>query len=137
MGMFGDLNVETVVVTVTDPGADDKQMHVWRAPMACEVLRAYVVARDAQGAGSAGEYTLQNWGTAGTAIKTSGGTVVSTLGGTAAGVRLAAETPKAGTVIEGTVATGEWLVLDYQETGDFVEARVIFTFDVVYGIGAV
>lgn len=134
--MFGRDNIQTVVFKLADPAADDKQYHVWRAPAACEVLHAYIVSRDAQGAGSAGEFTLQNWGTAGTAIKSSGGTVVATLGGTASAARLAAGTPKAGTLVEGTVAEGEWLVLDYQETGDWVEGSITYVFDYVLGIGA-
>lgn len=134
--MFGSENIETISRVITDPGADDKQIHLWRAPRACEVKSAYIVARDAQSAGSAGEYTLQNFGTAGTAIKSTGGTIVSTLGGTAAAARLAAGVPEAGTIVEGTLAEGEWVVLDYQETGDFVESAVLVQFDVVYGVGA-
>jgi hypothetical protein len=133
---FGSEQVYTITRVLSDPGADNKQYHLWRAPAACEVKRAYIVSRDAQGAGSAGEFTLQNWGTAGTAIKSSGGTVVATLGGTASAARLAAGTPKAGTLVEGTLAAGEWLVLDYQETGDWVESAVVIQFDVVYGVGA-
>jgi hypothetical protein len=37
-------------------------------------------------------------------------------------------------VVEGTLASGEWLVLDYQETGDWVEASVRIQLDVIYGI---
>ena len=53
-----------------------------------------------------------------------------------AGAEPAPATPSAGTVIEGTLAQGEWLVLDYQETGDFVEQIVTINLDVVYGVGA-
>ena len=127
---------ETVTLNLTDPGADNKQIHVWRAPRACEVVRAYIAVQNAQGAGSAGEFTLQNWDTAGTAIKSSGGTIVATLGGTASASRLSAATPSAGSVVEGTMAAGEWVVCDYQETGDWVEQHVTITFDVVYGVGA-
>lgn len=134
--MFGSENVETIVRVVADPGADNKQLHLWRAPRACEVKTAYIVSRDAQGAGSAGEFTLHNYGTAGTAIKSTGGTIVATLGGTASAARLAAGVPKAGTIVEGTLAEGEWVVLDYQETGDWVESAVLVQFDVVYGVGA-
>jgi hypothetical protein len=132
--MFPSELKETITISLADPGADNKQYHLWRAPRECEVVTAYVVSRDAQGAGSAGEFTVHNFGTAGTAIKSTGGTVVATMGGTAAGVRLAALTPRAGTVVEGTLASGEWLVLDYQETGDWVEALVRIQLDVIYGI---
>ena len=130
---FPSQNPETIVIHVPDPTADDKQRIVWRAPVACEVKSAYISAQAAQAAGSAGEYTLLNYGTAGTASE---GTVVSTMGGTAAASRLSALTPATGTISEGTMAAGEYLVLDYQETGDFVEEFVTITLEVVYGIGA-
>lgn len=134
--MFGSENIETISVHFGDPGADNKKIHLWRAPRAAEVLRCSIAVQNAQGAGSAGEFTIHNFGTAGTAIKSTGGTVVSTMGGTAAAVRIGAATPTAGTVIEGTLAQGEWLVIDYQETGDFVEQFVMINLDVVYGVGA-
>jgi len=121
---------------ITDPGADDKQIHLWRAPEACEIKSAYIVARDAQGAGSAGQFALHNYGTAGTAIKASGGTVAAAKGGTATADRLSAGTPEAYTISEGTMAAGEWLVLDYQETGDWVEALVTIVIEVVPGVAA-
>ena len=124
---------ETIVLHVPDPAADDKQRVVWRAPVACEVKSAYISAQAAQNAGSAGEYLLLNYGTAGTANE---GTVVSVMGGTAAASRLSALTPATGTVSEGTMAAGEFLVLDYQETGDFVEEFVTIILEVQYGVGA-
>lgn len=130
---FPARNPETIVIQVTDPGADNKQRVVWRAPQACEVKSAYISAQAAQGAGSAGEYTLLNYGAAGTASE---GTVVATMGGTAAAARLSALTPVAGSLVDGTLDSGDYLVLDYQETGDFVEEFVSITLEVVYGIGA-
>lgn len=131
--MFESENIKSLCVTISDPGADDKQIHLWRAPVAAEFLRGYIVCQNAQGEGSAGVFTLQNWGTAGTAA---GGTVFASKGGTATSARLSAETPYALTLSEGTFAAGEWLVLDYQETGDWVEGQVSFVLDYVLGIGA-
>lgn len=131
--MFGSNNVKTITYHLADPGADNKQYHVFRAPKALEFIRGYIICRDAQGAGSAGAFEWQNWGTAGTSVA---GTVFTSAGGTASGSRLSAETPSALTVSEGTMAEGEWLVLDYQETGDWVENTVSFTLDYVLGVGA-
>ena len=133
MGKFGYDDVKSVVFRVTDPGADDKQIHVWRAPQSCEILRGYIACMTAQGAGSAGAFQLENWGTAGTAVQ---GTITTSKGGTATSARMSAETPYALTVSEGTLAAGEWVVLDYQETGDWVEVSVTICFDYVDGIGA-
>ena len=130
---FPSQSPETIVIQITDPGGDDKQRLVWKAPKACEVISATISPQAAQGSGSAGEYTLLNYGTAGTANE---GTVVSAMGGTAVASRLAALTPVAGTINEGTLAEGAYVVLDYQETGDFVEEHVTIVLEVVYGIGA-
>jgi hypothetical protein len=130
---FGSDIVHSVTVIVGDPGADNKQIHLWRAPVAAEIKRAYIAVQNAQGAGSAGAFALHNFGTGGTAV---GGTVAAALGGTATASRLSAATPSAYTISEGTMAAGEWLVLDYQETGDWVEQQVAITFDYVLGIGA-
>ena len=124
---------ETVVINVLDPSADDQQFMVWRAPRACEVISAYASSMVAQTAGSAGEFTLLNYGTAGTAVE---GTVVNTIGGTASASRLPALTPVAGTINEGTIAAGDVVVMDYQETGDWVEGVVTIVLEVVWGIGA-
>lgn len=130
---FSFENVKTITRSISDPGADNKQVHLFRAPQSCEILRAYISVQNAQGAGSAGAFQLENWGTAGTAVA---GTVAAAEGGTASADRLAAATPVAYTLTDGTLAAGEWLVLDYQETGDFVEGQVTITFDYVDGIGA-
>jgi len=131
--MFGSDNVQSMTVLVPDPGADNKQIPLWRAPAACEILRAYCTVQNAQGAGSAGEFALLNYGTSGTAVS---GTVAAALGGTATASRLSANTPAAYTISEGTMASGQWLTLDYQETGDFTEGMVSITWDYVLGIGA-
>lgn len=133
MGKFGYDDVKSVVFKLTDPGADNKQIHIWRAPQACEILRGYIACQNAQAAGSAGAFQIENWGTAGTATA---GTIFASKGGTAASDRLSAETPYALTLSEGTLAAGEWVVLDYQETGDWVEQQVTIVFDYIDGVGA-
>lgn len=130
---FGSNIVHSFSAKITDPGADDKQLHIFRAPTALEILRAYIVVQNAQGAGSAGEFALHIYDTAGTGLA---GTVAAAKGGTASAARLSAETPAAFTISEGTLSAGQWLVVDYQETGDWVEQQVTIVFDYVLGIGA-
>lgn len=130
---FGSDNVKQVSVVITDPGADNKQIRLFKADQASEIVGVYVTARDAQGAGSAGNFAIHNYGTAGTAL---GGTIASAVGGTAVADRLAAGTPATATLVDGTLADGDWVVLDYQETGDWVEAAVTVNIHYVSGIGA-
>ena len=134
--MFGSENVQSMTVTFGDPAADAKSIMLWRAPKACEILRAYISVATAQGAGSAGEFALHNFGTAGTAIKSSGGTVAAAKGGTATASRLSANTPAAYTISEGTMAEGEYLFCQYEETGDYTEGVVSITWDYTLGIAA-
>lgn len=133
--MFGSENRHTVSWVIGDPGADNKQIHLFRAPsnQPVEILAAYIAVQNAQGAGSAGNFALHNYGTAGTAVA---GTVAAALGGTAAAARLSAATPSAYTLTDGTLTANQWLVLDYQETGDFVEGNVHISVEYVLGIGA-
>lgn len=130
--MFGSNTVQSMSVIVGDPAADNKQIPLWRAPVAAEILRAYVTVQNAQGSGSAGTFALLNYGTGGTAVS---GTVAAGKGGTAVAARLSALTPTAYTLTDGTLAAGEWLVLDYQEVGDFTEGNVAINFDYVLGLG--
>lgn len=116
--MLSSENVKSVSLRIdVDPTADD-QFHVLRAPRAITIKNAFMVAGATQNAGTAVLLELQNWGTAGTAVK-SGGTVVAALGGTASGSRLTANTPATGTVSssQDNIAAGEWLVLQYSEQG--------------------
>lgn len=131
---FGFDNVKHVTAVITDPGADDKKIPLFRADQRCELKRISVTARDAQGAGSAGQFSVFNMGTSGTAVA---GTVGSA-GGTAVADRLSAGVPKTVTLTAGQtdVGAGEWLVLDYQETGDWVEGSVTVHLEYVDGIGA-
>ena len=131
--MFGSDQIKSITVVIADPAADNKQIHLWKAPNECTILSANIVCQNAQGAGSAGSFALHNFGTAGTAV---GGTVAAALGGTAAASRLSASTPAAYTISDGYLEDGEWLVLDYQEVGDWVEQNVSITWDYVTGKGS-
>jgi len=126
---------EVFNVVFGDPGADDLQIHLFRAPanQPIEILSAFLIVQNAQGAGSAGAFQIENWGTGGTAVE---GTIAAAVGGTAAGPRIAANVPEAYTLTEGTVAAGAWVVMDYQETGDFVEQQVTVNIEYIVGIGA-
>lgn len=126
-------NQYAFTVVVGDPGADNKKIHLFKAPLHCTILAANLVVQDAQGAGSAGAFALLNYGTPGTAEKATGGTIAAALGGTAVASRIAAATPAAYTLSNAELAAGEWVVLDYQETGDFVEANVAITINYVLG----
>jgi hypothetical protein len=131
--MFGSDNIQSMTVFVSDPGADNKQIPLWRAPVAAEILRAYITVQNVQQSGSAGAFALLNYGTSGTALA---GTVAAAKGGTATASILAANVPTAYTLTEGTLSAGQWMTLDYQETGDWVEGLVSITWDYVLGIGA-
>ncbi len=138
MGLGFNNARQVVSVLVTDPAADDQRVHMFRVPsnIRGEIVSANIVCQDAQGSGSAGTFELQNWGTAGTAIKATGGTVAAGLGGTAVAARLSAETPAAYTITEGTLLENEWVVVDYQEDTAWVETAVLITVEVQWGIGA-
>lgn len=136
MSNFPFMNPPVVQYHLTDPGSDDEQIALLRAPARMTIRNAYVWLESAQASGSAGAFTVLNYGTGGTAVKAGdAGTVVATLGGTGTAVRMAAGTPIAGSVVSGEVLAGEWVILDYQETGDFVEGVVTIVLDAVYGQG--
>lgn len=108
--------------------------HVMKAPKGMTVTGAYAVAEVAQNAGTAVTFTLENWGTAGTA---SAGTVVPTLGGTATASRLSALVPSSGTPDSTNkyIDEGEWLVLAVAEEGAGWVAGDAFTYTINYVIG--
>lgn len=124
---------QVISVVIHDPAADDQRVHVFKAPIAGEILSAQIVCQDAQGAGSAGTFQIENWGTAGSSVS---GTIAVGLGGTAAAGRLSAETPAAYTITEGTLSAGDWVVIDYQEDTAWVETSVTISIEVIWGFGA-
>lgn len=134
--MFGYDDVKVVTANLGDPGAD-RNIDIWRAPCACEILNAYLVDSVGYAASSANFFTfgLANGGTAGTAT-TCG--IVAAQGGTAASGTAPARTvnsPTTLTVVDGTLAAGEWVVAVYDETGTMAQ-NITVVMNVVYGIGA-
>lgn len=113
---FAFYDQKVVTVSFGDPGGDDVQLLLYKAPEAMQVVSAVLQASTAHAAGTAGEFALHNYGTGGTAVE---GTVAVAIGGTAEATRIAANTPEAWTISDATLEVGEYLYLDYQETGDY------------------
>lgn len=113
-----DVHILTVPLSVDDWAGNSVTQRILRAPAAGQgggitLLAAYAVNEAATTAGTAFALQLENHGTAGTAIKASGGTVGS-VGGTAD--LFAAGVPKAFALANARLAAGEWLVLRKTET---------------------
>ena len=113
-----------------DPAADESWL-VWRTPAALEIKRAYAVTTATTGPSGTDYFSvqLQNGGTDGTGSAA----VSATMGGTGGWT---ADTPVAATVSEGTLATGEWLKVVYDEAGTVAPGDVTITVDYVLGTGA-
>lgn len=114
--------------------AGAETLHWFKAPKALTVIGAWAVAEVAQNAGTAVTMTLENWGTAGTAVE---GTIVPVLGGTAAAAQLGALVPKAGTPdsTNDYVDEGDWLVIAVAELGAGWVAGDAFVYTINYVIG--
>lgn len=133
---FGNDNVKHAIAHIADPGATGKKILLFKAPHRISIRSATIASSNAQGAGSAGNYELQNFGTAGTAIKSgAAGTIAAAKGGTASADRFAANTPVAFTIGKPDVAEGEYVYCAYTETGDFVEGLVTIDIAYVDGLG--
>lgn len=117
-GFESDANLLSVTVEVPDPAAD-LDITVFRFPVDGRLRGAYVTPRATLAAGTVNHYqvALYNGGSSGTAQTVISGTVGGTVGWTA-------QTAKSVTINTPTFAAGEWVVLDYDETGtvapDFV-----------------
>lgn len=129
--MFATEQTLTFNLTV-DPAGEETYL-LWRAPVASTVTRFTVQTNKAHNAGTANAYSLENWGTAGTAIKSSGGTILAPVGGTATADRLAADTPTTKALADMTnpyIAEGEYVQLRYTEpatgwqSGELVTVQV-------------
>lgn len=133
--MFGYDNVHVVAVHIGDPGAD-RDINIFRAPCAAEVLSAYVVDNIGIVAGTANYFQvgLKNAGTAGTGTAA----MATQVGGTAAGGTAPAWTVNVAqtlTISDGTLAAGQWVQVDYDETGTCAQ-EIVVVLNVVYGVGA-
>lgn len=117
MSMFSAKDVRTITYVLDgDPGADNKQLHWFRAPRDITIDSAWIVAANTQNAGTAVVLQIEDWGTAGTAVA---GTIGAALGGTATTAVLTAKTPAAFTIntARNYLPVGTWVVIDYQEEG--------------------
>lgn len=112
MSNFAYFNKHVVSVLVPDPGADDKQIYLYKAPENMQVESAYLQVSTAMTASGAFTAALHVYDTAGTSVA---GTVAAAIGGTADPV--GADTPEAWTISSPNLTSGQWLVLDYQEEG--------------------
>lgn len=135
---FSSENVKTATLVIdADPGGTNEIFYVMRAPRALTVVGAYATSEQAQNAGTAVLLTLENWGTAGTAV---GGTVAAALGGTASASRLSARTPAEATIDTtlDDIDSGEWLAVRVTEEGAGWISGDRFTYVVEYvdGLGA-
>lgn len=113
------MNLFTVSSVIPDPGADNKQIFLYRAPSdslggGVRVLSAYASNGVTMGAGTSFSYQLLKYSSAATPVVN--GTITAAIGGTAA-TFWTAGVPQAFTVNSdyAFLDAGEWLVLDYQE----------------------
>ncbi len=111
-------DVHTVTVALGDPGGDNKQLYVLKAPPdaaggGITVVGASIVNGAATGAGTSFSFALHRYSSAGTPALN--GTVAAALGGTAS--PWASGVPKAATIDSSYnfLDAGEWLVLQYNE----------------------
>ena len=110
------MNLMTVNVPIADPGADDKQLFIFRAPESyggCTLVQAEAVNKAATSGGTTFTYCLHKYTNAGTPAVS--GTITDVLGGTAD--YWADGVPKEFTITaaQSFINAGEWIVLDYQE----------------------
>lgn len=113
------MNLFTVSMVIPDPGADNKQLFLYRAPSdglggGVRVKSGYFTNGAATGAGTSFSVALHKYSNAGTPAVN--GTIAPAIGGTAATI-WAAGVPQAFVINStyGFLDAGEWLVLDYQE----------------------
>jgi len=120
-GFNNDADINSVVIDVPDPGAD-MDITVFRFPVAGRLRGAYAVPRATLAAGTTNHYQvgLTNGGTSGTATTS----VATAAGGT---VGWTAQTPKTIALTAGSenFAAGEWVVIDYDETGTVAPEFVV------------
>lgn len=134
--MFGANDVKTVSFDLhVDPAGAETYL-LWRAPVACTILRATIQTNKTQNAGTAFTLALHNYDTTGTAIKSTDGTAIVALGGTASGSQLTADVPSSTTsILNPYVAAGEYLVLSYAEQGSGWQSGELVKYQVDYVIG--
>lgn len=133
--MIGAYDVRKAVYVLDgDPGADNKQIHWFRAPADITITSAVVVAANTMNAGTGVVLQIEDWGTAGTAVA---GTIGAAVGGTATAAVLTAKTPAAVTIdtARNYLPVGTWVVIDYQEEGAGWITGDRFVIDMNYVMG--
>lgn len=136
------LDIKVVTYALYDAASgwqgDDVTGHIFRAPTDAHgggitILEAWAENGAATGAGTGFSLQLENWGTAGTAIKASGGTVAAAIAGTAD--PWAADTPKDFTLTSANVFldAGEYLVLRKNEDNSSDPTRGVVSIAYVMG----
>lgn len=115
------MNLFSVTFPVSDPGGDNKQLFLYKAPTdghggGVRLLEAYAVNGAATDAGTTFTFALHKYTNAGTPALS--GTIAAAIGGTAA--PWAAKVPKAFTVDSDTsfLDAGEWMVCQYGEVAN-------------------
>lgn len=109
-------DVHTLSVFVTDPGADDQQLFIGKAPTDANgggitILDAYAVNSAAlAGAGTTFTFQLLTYSNAGTPAVS--GTISNVIG---SATQWGADVPQQFTISDAWVDGGEWIVCDYQE----------------------
>lgn len=133
MSNFAYFSNEVVNVVIADP-AGDKVVQMFRAPERMTLVKAYATVTDAMGSSVGAAVQLLNYGTAGTAVS---GTVSDSIGGSAAGNDFAtAGLPVAFTISDGNLDSGEWLVLNIDEQGDWQGGLMSVTLEFRPGVAA-
>lgn len=131
--MFGSDATELMTLTISDPGTTGKNIMWFKASKPMEILSVRIASSNAQGAGSAGQFRLVKYTNSGSTLA---GTYSGVMGGTAAASRLSANIVQEGSLVDGTIATGDIVMVAYTETGDWVEGLVTIQIETVNGIGA-
>lgn len=110
--MFGSYNVKSVITTIDYDPTADKVFPIFVAPQACEITGACatIIATVAAATDNYFSVALLNGGAAGTATTS----LAAAVGGTAGWVGL---TPKTYTISDGTLAAGDVVTANYDETG--------------------
>lgn len=114
-------DVQIVSVAIPDPGGDDIQLFLFRAPTDANgggitITEAYACDSAADGGAGGTSFTvaLHKYSTAGTPALN--GTIAAGVGGTAAAADYwAADVPKTFTISAGFIDAGEWVVAQYNE----------------------
>src|SRR5574340_810167 len=113
------MDVKILSIPIPDPGADNKQLFVLKAPLdamggGLRILDAYACEETPKGSGTSFSLALHKYSSAGTPAVN--GTIAAAIGGTAA-TAWSSGVPQQFS-IDSTYAfldAGEWLVIDYQE----------------------